>query len=395
MTGSDVLCYRIPKYISNSLIMLISGICMKNNNKNRKIAVYDFFCGCGGTSRGFQKAGMDIAFALDVDQDAKNTFTRNFQSTVFCDKSIRDLTASDLVAALAKNEDGYKLFCGCAPCQPFTKQNTESRKDDDRKDLLTYFGAIVKEHHPDFVFVENVPGLQRVPKGKHGPFPAFKELLEDLDYKISCGVVAAQDYGAPQLRRRFVLLASKHGKISIPERTHGKDLDNPYKTVFDAIADLPVISAGESYDGGNVLNHRAAKLSEINIRRIKASAHDGGGRSNWPRELWPECYTRENEDGTTHSGHTDCYGRLWWKKPATGLTTRCISYSNGRFGHPVQDRALSVREAARLQGFDDDFEFTGNLNSMARQIGNAVPVDLAFAMGNHFIKHLEAINGQI
>lgn len=363
------------------------------NHVKKNISVFDFFCGCGGTSRGFQKAGMDIAFALDVDKDAKNTFTKNFPSTDFCDKSIKKLTVLDFQHTLDKYKDSYKLFCGCAPCQPFTKQNTESPKQDERKDLLTYFGTIVKECEPDFVFVENVPGLQKVPNHKHGPFPAFEELLHKLNYQIAYGVVAAQDYGAPQLRRRFVLLASRHGEISIPEPTHGKDSDTPYKTVYDAIADLPAITAGESYAGNNLLNHRAAMLSEINLERIKASVHDGGGRNNWPRALWPECYTRINEDGTTHSGHTDCYGRLWWEKPATGLTTRCISYSNGRFGHPVQDRAISVREAARLQGFDDSFEFTGNLNSMARQIGNAVPVDLAFAMGKQFIKHIEAIHG--
>jgi DNA (cytosine-5)-methyltransferase 1 len=258
---------------------------------------------------------------------------------------------------------------------------------------LTNFGNIIEICEPDFVFVENVPGLQKVPKHKRGPFPAFKELLEKMEYHITYGVVAAQDYGAPQLRRRFVLLASRHGGINIPAPTHGKDCDNPYKTVRAAIADLPAIAVGEIYKGPNVLNHRAAILSELNMKRIKASAHDGGGRNNWPKNLWPDCYTRTDENGKTHSGHTDCYGRLWWDKPATGLTTRCISYSNGRFGHPEQDRAISVREAARLQGFDDDFEFTGNLNSMARQIGNAVPVDVAFAMGNHFIKHVEAING--
>lgn len=362
-------------------------------NKNNNIAVYDFFCGCGGTSRGFQKSGLDIAFALDVDPDAKSTFIKNFPETFFCDKSIIQLTASDLLPTIDKYKDSYKLFCGCAPCQPFTKQNTESPKHDDRRNLLTHFGKIIKICEPDFVFVENVPGLQKVPTHKHGPFPAFKELLEDMDYKISCGVVSAQDYGAHQLRRRFVLLASKHGEINIPLPTFGKNRDNCYRTVRDAIEGLPAIAAGETYREDDVLNHRAAKLSELNMTRIKASAHDGGGRNNWSRHLWPECYTRKNESGETHSGHTDCYGRLWWDKPATGLTTRCISYSNGRFGHPVQDRALSVREAARLQGFDDAFEFTGNLNSMARQIGNAVPVDLAFAMGNHFIKHIEAIDG--
>ena len=362
-------------------------------NKNKKIAVYDFFCGCGGTSRGFQKSGLDIAFALDIDPDAKNTFIKNFPETIFCEKSITELTASDLAPTINKFKDSYKLFCGCAPCQPFTKQNTESPKLDTRKGLLTQFGMVIEEHEPDFVFVENVPGLQKVPTHKHGPFPAFEALLKKMEYHITYGVVAAQDYGAPQIRRRFVLLASKHGEINIPLPTFGNNRDNPYKTVRDAIEDLPAITAGETYNADDVLNHRAAELSELNMTRIKSSAHNGGGRNNWPKNLWPECYTRKNENGEIHSGHTDCYGRLWWDKPATGLTTRCISYSNGRFGHPEQDRAISVREAARLQGFDDEFEFTGNLNSMARQIGNAVPVDLAFAMGNHFIKHIEAIHG--
>lgn len=366
---------------------------MTKSDKDKNIAAFDFFCGCGGTSRGFQNAGIEIAFALDIDQDAKSTFTKNFPETIFCDKSITKLTASDLQPTLDKHKNSYKLFCGCAPCQPFTKQNTESPKLDTRKRLLSKFGIIIEKFKPDFVFVENVPGLQKVPRHKQGPFPEFKELLEKMGYYITYGVVAAQDYGAPQLRRRFVLLASKYGEINIPAPTHGKDRDNPYKTVRDAIADLPAIAAGETYKESNVLNHRAAKLSELNMTRIKASESDGGGRNNWPKKLWPDCYTRTNENGEAHSGHTDCYGRLWWEKPATGLTTRCISYSNGRFGHPEQDRAISIREAARLQGFDDAFEFTGSLNSMARQIGNAVPVDLAFAMGTHFVKHIEEING--
>lgn len=362
---------------------------------SKKIAVFDFFCGCGGTSRGFQKAGMSVAFALDIDPDAKTTFCKNFPDAHFCDKSITKLTDADLQPALDACKGSLKLFCGCAPCQPFTKQNTESPKRDARKSLLTHFGKVIERYRPDFVFVENVPGLQKLPKRKNGPFPAFKGLLESLEYNLDFGVVAAQDYGTPQMRRRFVLLASKHGKIRIPDCTHGKGRANSYRTVRDAIADLPVISAGEACTTPNVRNHRAAELSSLNMKRIKASPHDGGSRSSWPKILWPECYTRNNEEGETHSGHTDCYGRLWWDKPATGLTTRCISYSNGRFGHPEQDRAISIREAARLQGFDDNFVFFGNLNSMAKQIGNAVPVDLAYAMGRQFIKHLEETNGKV
>lgn len=366
---------------------------MRKKCKTNKIVAFDFFCGCGGTSRGFQKAGIEVVFALDIDPDAKNTFTKNFPGVSFCDKSITNFTKSDIEPTLKKYKNSYKLFCGCAPCQPFTKQNTESPKRDSRKSLLIQFGNIIKQFEPDFVFVENVPGLQKVPKNKRGPFPEFKKLLDTLGYYVSYGVVAAQDYGAPQLRRRFVLLASKHGEIDIPAPTYGKNRDNSYRTVRDAIEDLPAIAAGETCREPFIHNHRASDLSELNMKRIKSSPPDGGGRNNWPKSLWPNCYTRKNKKGETHLGHTDCYGRLWWDKPATGLTTRCISYSNGRFGHPEQDRAISVREAARLQGFDDDFVFEGNLNSMARQIGNAVPVDLACAMGNHFMKHIEAING--
>lgn len=355
--------------------------------EEKKIAVFDFFCGCGGTSRGFQQAGMEIAFALDIDPDAKKTFVKNFPKAVFCDKSISQIDNDDIAPILANYSDKYKLFCGCAPCQPFTKQKTESPERDTRKSLLSQFGNIVQKYEPDFVFVENVPGLQKVSQSEEGPLPSFKALLRKMKYRVAVGVVAAQDYGTPQLRRRFVLLASRHGGICIPPPTHGNKDVSPYKTVRDAISDLPPISAGEEYKGQKLLNHRAAVLSDLNMKRIKVSAHDGGGRPDWPKKLWPKCYKRR-KDGTIHTGHTDCYGRLWWDRPATGLTTRCISYSNGRFGHPEQNRALSIREAARLQGFDDDFELVGNLNSMAKQIGNAVPIDLARAMGEQFIRHL-------
>lgn len=363
------------------------------NEKNSLIAVYDFFCGCGGTSRGFEKAGFDIAFALDIDPDAKRTFTTNFPDAIFCDKSVAAVSRSDLGPALAKHSDKLKLFCGCAPCQPFTKQNTEAPKYEIRRGLLSQFGKRIEEFLPDFVFVENVPGLQKVPRSKRGPFPDFEKLLRRLGYHIDYGVVAAQDYGAAQLRRRFILLASRHAPIKIPKATHGSE-STPYRTVRDAIADLPPIKAGEEYNGGGILNHRAASLSKLNEKRVRASTPNGGGRFDWPRSLWPACYKSKKADGSTHSGHTDCYGRLWWDKPATGLTTRCVSYSNGRFGHPEQDRAISVREAARLQGFDDDFVFTGNLNSMAKQIGNAVPVNLAFAMGTQFLAQALTLNGK-
>ena len=356
----------------------------------QSIKVFDFFCGCGGTSAGLSKAGMDIVFGLDIDSSTKETFCKNLPDARFCQKRISKLTDDDIQPLINKQKDHHTLFCGCAPCQPFTKQNTERPKRDVRRSLLAQFGLVIRRYRPDFVFVENVPGLQKVQKNKVGPFPGFKRMLKALDYHFDFGIVAAQDYGAPQLRRRFILLASRLGPITIPPPSHGTAFGNPYQTVRDAIADLPEIDAGTEYAGReNIHNHRAADLSPLNLKRIRKTRPDGGGRCDWPKGLIPKCYTKKNAEGKTHAGHTDCYGRLWWDKPATGLTTRCISYSNGRFGHPEQNRAISIREAARLQGFDDDFVFTGSLNSMARQIGNAVPVDLACAMGIHFAEHLK------
>ena len=203
-------------------------------------------------------------------------------------------------------------------------------------------------------------------------------------------IVAAQDYGSPQMRRRFILLASRLGKIELPNPNHGIGKENAYKTVRDAISDLPEIRAGEVFpDIRSYPNHRSARLSDINMKRIKVIPHDGGDRSFLPKKLQLRCHTKRNNKGQRYKGHTDVYGRLWWDRPSPGLTTRCISFSNGRYGHPEQNRALSVREAARLQGFPDDFVFTGNLNSMAKQVGNAVPVDLALSVGRHFAEHLK------
>ena len=155
---------------------------------------------------------------------------------------------------------------------------------------------------------------------------------------------------------------------------------------------MPVIKAGENYvdPEGLITSHRAAALSEMNLARIRATPHDGGNRVGWTAAsgLQLKCHTKtQKRDGkkTKYSGHTDVYGRLWWDRPSTGLTTRCNSYSNGRFGHPEQDRALSIREAARIQGFPDSFLFLGNLNDQARQVGNAVPVPLAREIGKIFM----------
>jgi|AntAceMinimDraft_16_1070373.scaffolds.fasta_scaffold02772_6 DNA (cytosine-5)-methyltransferase 1 len=355
------------------------------------IRVYDFFSGCGGTSEGFRQAGIENVLAIDSWADATNTFQNNFCGVPIINEPIETIDARR-IEAYCSEEPEIKLFCGCAPCQPFSKQKTNTKKnalEDSRRGLLAYFSGIVHDCLPELVFVENVPGLQKLSVEDGGPFSLFLEQLDKDHYFVAYGVIAVQNYGAPQVRRRLVLVASRMGTISLPARTHGPNCAKAYVTVRDAIADLPAVAHGtEHADKRTYPNHRAARLSPLNLERIR---HTGiHGRRDWPESLLPNCYAKK-ADGKRYNGHSDCYTRLAWDKPAPGLTTRCISYSNGRFGHPEQDRAITVREAARIQGFPDTFVFLGSLNSMARQIGNAVPVQVAKEFGLHFIKHVRSV----
>jgi DNA (cytosine-5)-methyltransferase 1 len=339
------------------------------------IRVFDFFSGCGGTSAGLRDAGMQIAFGLDVDTDAAATFERNFPDAEIFNRDVTGLKASSINTIIGKNRTAPILFCGCAPCQPFSQQNGSRTKKDARIPLLAHFGRFVKYHKPEFVLVENVPGLQKISVAD-GPLPSFLKLLKRLKYSVTMDTIDCCDYGVPQKRKRFVLLASRCGDLSLPSRSHGPGTENAsYSTVGEWISGLPPIAAGETC--ASVNNHRAANLSAKNLERIRATPINGG-RQDWPASLRLKCHI-------DHDGHTDVYGRMRLDMPASALTTRCISLSNGRFGHPTQARAISVREAAKLQTFDDGFEFSGSLNSMARQIGNAVPVLLARKLGESFV----------
>ena len=247
--------------------------------------------------------------------------------------------------------------------------------------LLTRFADLVECCRPDLVFVENVPGLQTLNVGSQ-PFCGFLDRLKKAGYEMDYGPVKLMKYGIPQSRRRLVLVASRHGKISLPDETHGPGTPHEqYSTVRDWIADLPPIRAGEEHK--EIPNHKAANLSARNLERI-AAPREGRSNRDWPQHLILECHKR-------FSGYSDVYGRMSWDAPASGLTTKCTSYSNGRFGHPEQNRAISIREAACLQTFPMDFVFEGNMASMARQIGNAVPVRFAELIGRQFIKHLKEV----
>jgi DNA (cytosine-5)-methyltransferase 1 len=346
------------------------------------VKVFDFFCGCGGASCGFRHAGMDVVYGLDCDKVAQATFQRNFPSSTFAASDIREVTAASIKRLVKKHRPSPVLFCGCAPCQPFTRQNTvrPPRVKDERVPLLSHFARMVETCKPDIVFVENVPGLQKLSR-KTQPFGGFLRRLELAGYHVAYEAVPLMKYGVPQSRRRLVLLASMHGPISLPEKTNGPGTSClQYETVKDWIGGLPPIAAGATHP--SLANHRAAALSPLNLERIQATP-EGGGHRDWPKRLRLQCHD-------DMSGYSDVYGRMAWGRPSSGLTTRCISYSNGRFGHPSQDRAISVREAACLQTFPHDFVFEGSLNGMAKQIGNAVPVRLAERIGRHVIEHLVA-----
>jgi DNA (cytosine-5)-methyltransferase 1 len=358
------------------------------------IRVFDFFAGCGGSCKGFQKAGLDIIFALDKDQDSALTFEHNFKGTSLVNLDLKKLpkppiyllegiksVSTEFIEPLIRNCRGYPvLFSASAPCQPFTKQNTIKPENDKRSNLLGQFQRFVEAYLPEYIFIENVPGMQYVGE-KKGPFKEFVRSISEIGYDFEYKVVAAGSYGVPQTRRRLILIASRLGPISFPLPTHGTGTPNPeYATVREWIQNYPPIKAGEAHP--DIPNHRAANLSETNLERIR-SISEGQGREDWPDRLKLDCH----KNGYT--GHTDVYGRMFWDARASGLTTRCISLSNGRFGHPEQDRAISVREAASLQTFPRDFVFLGSLTSMARQVGNALPVLLAQRFAENFNCHFK------
>ncbi|MCK9749752.1 DNA cytosine methyltransferase [Pseudomonas syringae pv. syringae] len=336
---------------------------------------YDFFSGCGGTSCGMRAAGMTVRLGLDIDPDAAKTFRANFVGSEFICQDIRTLKTSDVVRHVVRN-NAPTVFGACAPCQPFSKQNRQKKGDDIRKMLLPEFHRFVLEFRPEYIFIENVPGMQTM--DKVGPFAKFLKFLNKLGYWYDYKVIMAYHYGVPQRRRRLVLVASSLGPIKIPNATHGPNTEHPnLPTVGEWISGLPNLRAGETDKEDSM--HRAALLSELNLERMSKTPI-GGGRQDWPEHLWLNCHR-------DHGGHSDVYGRMSWDKPSSALTTRCISLSNGRFGHPEQNRAISVREAACIQTFPRDFVFHGNLNSMARQVGNAVPVRMAEVFGMEFMRH--------
>lgn len=342
--------------------------------KNKvKIESVDLFCGIGGLTYGLQKSGITVVAGIDNDETCRYSFEKN-NKTRFVNADLTKYKTSEISKMYSK--DAIKVLVGCAPCQPFsshTFKNKEKKKDE-RVDLLLNFGEIVKDILPDIVSMENVRGIM-----KTNVFKTFVDILEKNGYQVDYKVLYLPDYGAPQNRSRLVLLASRIGKIEIPKPTHTKD---NYVTVKDIIKDLPPLKAGEQ--SLKDLLHKAKNLSDLNIKRIKQSVQDGTWK-DWDKGLLLDCYKKKK--GQTY---TSVYGRMSWNKVSPTITTQFFNYGSGRFGHPTQNRALSLREGALFQTFPKNYDF-GEIKSMtviSRHIGNAVPPILGEIIGKTIKKHI-------
>lgn len=332
----------------------------------------DFFCGGGGMTKGLKNAGINVLFGVDLNPACKITYEDN-NGIPYLNRDISQTTGQQLLEeypALEENDD--LLLVGCAPCQPFSSQR-HSDHEHIAVNLLDEFGRIVEDLMPAHVLIENVPGIER--RGIN-VFTRFLNRLERLGYRYEYQILNAKNFGVPQNRRRLILIASRLIVPVFPIATHGEGL-LPYVTVRNTIHDYPALAAGQT--DAVVANHRAAGLSTLNLRRIEATPHDGGGRADWPTHLVLACHANG------HAGHTDVYGRMAWDSVSPTLTSKCYSISNGRFGHPDQDRAISLREAAALQSFPDDYVFAGSMQEIGKQIGNAVPVLLAQRIGERLL----------
>lgn len=336
----------------------------------------DLFCGAGGLTRGLETAGIDISLGIDIDPACEFPYQAN-NSASFHLKAIEDLTATDFPATFSKAP--FKLIAGCAPCQPFsTYSQNRSSSSDSQWNLLGHFARIVKESKPHFVTMENVPRL----KSEHVFFD-FTKTLESEGFKVSYAIVNCANYGVPQQRKRLVLLASRLGSIDMIEPTSTKET---HITVERAIGNLPRLNDGEICKVDPL--HQASKLSLLNLKRIRASK-PGGTWRDWDEELKAKCHKR-----ASGKNYASVYGRMTWEDPSPTITTQFYGYGNGRFGHPEQDRALSLREGAILQSFANDYLFVPegepiHRKVIGRLIGNAVPVRLGTAIGISIVRHVE------
>ena len=313
------------------------------------LEVVDLFSGAGGMSCGLEQSGLRLRLGVDYDTDSIKTYTRNFPKSNSINIDVADLKAKQILGHL-KNPNCFVL-AGCPPCQMFSQLHRTNRTvGDEFNQYLRLLWAL----KPTYLVFENVPRITLFTSA----WGILLKRLKHRGYYVNYTVIDAADFGVPQRRKRLVLVASRSEFEFLPI----KKVD--HRTVRDAIAHLPDVDEA-------IPNHITMKLSAINLARIKSTPKNGG-RSK-PKE----------------ASFDDSYSRMRWDYPSPTITTRCISFSNGSFGHPRYNRAITVREASILQGFPDQFIFNGGVWSSARQVGNAVPPPVAKWLGKSIIRHFK------
>lgn len=339
------------------------------------IQAIDLFCGAGGLTRGLELEGINVQAGFDIDAACRYVYEANNWST-FVEADVAKLSTIEIGKYWTGDEP--RLLAGCAPCQPFSKYTQAlSKESDGRWGLLEYFGRLAAETKPELITMENVPDLR-----KHVVHARFVEALMKAGYFVSETIVECEQYGIPQKRRRLVLLASLLGPI---ELIAPASFGAVTKTVRETIGDLRPLNQG-AVDPNDSL-HRASSLSPLNLKRIRQSL-PGGSWADWDDNIVADCHRR-----TKGKGYRSVYGRMVWDEPSPTITTQSYGFGSGRFGHPTQDRALSLREAALLQTFPRDYAFVPpgaktSLKTLGRLIGNAVPVQLGCVVGRTLVQHV-------
>ncbi len=342
---------------------------------HRNASVVDLFCGAGGLAHGFKLERFNIAAGVDVEAACRFPFEHNNES-VFHEQDVRKLSARKLTAMYPKS--GPRVLVGCAPCQPFSTYN--QKNTDGQWSLVDKFASLITETKPDVVSMENVPRLTEF--GGGSLYRRFVKKLEGAGYFVTKQIVFLPDYGLAQRRTRLVVLASLHGEWNLEKARFS---ESNYKTVREVIEVMPALSAGDRHPTDRL--HCTSSLSALNFRRLQASK-PGGTWRDWEDDLRAECHHR-----TSGKGYGAVYGRMEWDSPSPTITTQFYGFGSGRFGHPSQDRALSLREGAMLQSFPRSYGFVSeddriNMRTIGRLIGNAVPVKLGRVIARAARKHL-------
>jgi DNA-methyltransferase (dcm) len=341
-------------------------------NGARKPIALDLFSGSGAVTLGLKQAGFSVVGAVDLNPGACETYRANHPEVRLIEQDIRTTSPDDFSDLIPEMLD---LLVICAPCQPFSSQNRHRNKDDARNDLVRASIPFIERFNPSIVFLENVPGLQ-----SSDVFGGFTHWLEaEAGYLVSKAMrIDAADLGVPQRRTRMVLIAVKGVPLEVAVDIVRQDK----KTVWATIADLPEPPLGRPVDGRDKL-HFARKHSHLNIQRLEKIPKNGGSRHSLPPELQLACHR-----GKKKSSFPDTYGRMHWHEVAPTLTTGCTDITRGRFAHPEQNRAITLREAARLQTFPDNYIFSGNSAQVSTQIGNAVPPKMMAEIAKSLLKAL-------